>query len=156
MARSCVGCLKCPVLCTSCTHTPWQPIGAEQVHVIHLQPYNGWASIYITLWYNSLVLVIQWIQFGDTLISFQVLLAHFDLLTFIKHLQTYTNFRSWLLGACFRAGDSIGLGPKPTKGIISKTSINNFEVGCHLGRFIFGSQSRFFNLLVLTLLFYKL
>ena len=137
MASSCVGCCRCPEPCRPCTHTPWQHMGAEQVHVIHLQPHSGWASIYVIVWYNSLVLVVRWIQFGDTLRAFQVLLANIDSLTCIKRLQTYTDFGSWLLGAYSRAGESIGLGPKPTKGTISRKSLNNFEVGWHLGRFFF-------------------
>ena len=47
--------------------------------------------------------------------AYQVLLAHIDLLVCIGKLQTYTGFGSWLLGAYFRAGDSIGLGPKTDK-----------------------------------------
>ena len=98
-------------------------------------------AFYVTVWYNLLVLAVRWIQFGDTLRGFQALLAHLDFLVCIKCLQIYTGFRNWLLGAWYRAGDSIGLGPKLTKGIIIRTPINNFEVGCHLGSFVFGSQS---------------
>ena len=39
---------------------------------------------------------------------YQVLLAHSDLETYIEQLQTYNCFGSWLLGACCRAGESIG------------------------------------------------
>ena len=38
---------------------------------------------------------------------------------------------------CSKAGEFIGLGHKLTKGTISRISINNFEVGWHLGRFFF-------------------
>ena len=36
MASSCVGCCRCPVLCKPCTHTPWQHMGAAQVHITRL------------------------------------------------------------------------------------------------------------------------
>ena len=36
VASSCVGCCRSPVLCTPCTHNPWQHMGAAQVHIIHL------------------------------------------------------------------------------------------------------------------------
>ena len=84
-----------------------------------------------------------WFRFFDrhsleTLLkAYQVLLAHIDLSTCTKHLLSYTGFGRRLLVECFRAGESIGLGPKLTKGIISRISINNFEVGWHLGRFFF-------------------
>ena len=66
-------------------------MGAAQVYVTHLYPHSGWASVYVTIWYNSMVLVVRWIQFGDTLRAFQVLLAHFDLLICIKRPQTYND-----------------------------------------------------------------
>ena len=72
-----------------------------------------------------------------------MLLALIDLLISIKQLQTYTNSGSWLLGACYRAGDSIGLGPKLTKGKISRTFINNFEVGWHLENLSLDLKVRF-------------
>ena len=62
----------------------------------------------------------------------EVLLAHIDLSICTQRIQIYTGFGSWLLGECCKAEESIGLGLKPTKGIIRKVTINNFEVGWHL------------------------
>ena len=36
VASSYVECCRRPVLCTPCTHNPWQHMGVSQVHIIHL------------------------------------------------------------------------------------------------------------------------
>ena len=51
---------------------------------------------------------------------------------------------------------SIGLGRKLIKGMISKKPVNNFEVGCHLGKFFFEALSQCLTLKVFVLTFYKL
>ena len=69
--------------------------------------------------------------------AYKVLLAHIDFLTCTKRLQNYTGLGSWLFGEYCRARESIGLGPKPTKGIINRVSINNLEVGWYIGSVFF-------------------
>ena len=73
--------------------------------------------------------------------AYQVLLAHFDLLICIKRPPNLHLVWELAVGSLLQGWGVHWIGPKTTKGIISRKFINNFEVGWHLGKFVFGAQS---------------
>ena len=78
--------------------------------------------------------------------AYQVLLAHFDLLILHETTPNLHWFWNLAVGSLLSGlGSPLDRAPNQQKCIISRKFINNFEVGWHLGKFVFGSSKSVFN-----------